>query len=179
MSTSQSQLLPRLNACAVACIWSDVLIIVCQGLFHGFVLLPLALSTFGASHPDDLNIVADSDANPHADDAPDPTDAGHDDSSSSTSTTSCASPVDSPVHSPQEEAAAPRMFEEEGGFNDLEQDPSQGHRQSKGKQSKSEKKKQQSKCKGNKGKNKRGGERGQVGTVAFENPVIAFEDEEG
>jgi hypothetical protein len=178
VSTSQSQLLPRLNACAVACIWSDVLIIVCQGLFHGFVLLPLALSTFGASHPDDLNIVADSDANPRADDA---TDAGHDDSSSSTSTTSCVSPVDSPVHSPQEEAVAPRMFEEEGGFNDLEQDPSQGHRQSKGKQSKSEKKKKQGKGKGkgNKGKNTRGEERGHAGTVAFENPVIAFEDEEG
>eukprot|EP01052_Picozoa_sp_SAG31_P021041 SAG31_NODE_1608_length_7760_cov_3.045425_1_plen_242_part_10 len=49
---------------------NNILIIVLQGLFHGFVLLPLVLSTLGASHPNDGKHTAEEavvNANPSSD----------------------------------------------------------------------------------------------------------------
>lgn len=98
---------------------NNVLIIVVQGLFHGFVLLPLALCTFGASHEDDYVTEGNVDC-----------DHANDDGMSS---------VDSPVRSPVEnDGTPPRMFEEEGASsNDIE--ASDNSRKKKGKRNKKRK----------------------------------------
>lgn len=84
---------------------NNVLIIVLQGLFHGFLLLPLVLATFGASHHDDL--MTEADASVDAKDAVD-----------SNSSDDTISSVDSPVDSPTaDEKGSARMFEDESGHN--------------------------------------------------------------
>ena len=91
-----------------------MLIIVVQGLFHVFLLLPLALSTFGADHPHD-HLGAD-----HHDDlagaAHKPVAGKEEGQDDEESTSSVHTPVDDPTVE-----RGPRMFEEEEAGSDQQQ----------------------------------------------------------
>ena len=130
---------------------NNVLIIVMQGLFHGFVLLPLALSTFGADHVDDIEgaeeeaAAAAAAAAAQADEDNAETEKEDQDDEEATS----------PVHSPVDLPSEQHMFEEEEAGTDQQQNSRKSSKRSK--------------------KKKKGGR--EKGEVAFENPVAAFEDD--